>query len=67
MTDGNGIQRHLAVAAGKDAHIYIADRDNMARTIPPRTARCTRNCQGLWGPLIFQRPLFSMADFTLDR
>lgn len=31
MTDKNGITRHLAVGAGKDAHIYVVDRDNMGK------------------------------------
>jgi hypothetical protein len=34
MTDSNGHIRHLAVVAGKDAHIYIADRDNMGKFNP---------------------------------
>ena len=31
MIDEGGQTRHLAVGAGKDAHIYIADRDNMGK------------------------------------
>jgi hypothetical protein len=34
MTDANDIPRHLAVVAGKDTHIYIADRDNMGKFNP---------------------------------
>lgn len=31
LTDGTGRVRHLAVGAGKDAHIYVADRDSMGK------------------------------------
>lgn len=29
LTDSTGKTRHLAVAAGKDRHLYVVDRDNM--------------------------------------
>ncbi|MDQ2868555.1 MAG: pyrrolo-quinoline quinone [Verrucomicrobiota bacterium] len=31
MTDAGGHIRHLTVGAGKDTHIYLADRDNMGK------------------------------------
>src|SRR5207237_10936578 len=31
MTDASGKTRHLAVGAGKDANIYVLDRDNMGK------------------------------------
>ena len=31
MTDKNGQVRHLTIGAGKDTHIYLADRDNMGK------------------------------------
>jgi len=31
MADANGVTRHLAVGAGKDANIYLVDRDNMGK------------------------------------
>ncbi len=31
MVDANGVTRHLAVGAGKDANIYLVDRDNMGK------------------------------------
>ena len=34
MIDEAGQIRHLAVGAGKDSHIYIADRDNMGKFNP---------------------------------
>ena len=34
MTDANGVTRHLAVGAGKDQTLYLADRDNMGKFNP---------------------------------
>ncbi|MBV8587507.1 MAG: PQQ-like beta-propeller repeat protein, partial [Verrucomicrobia bacterium] len=34
MVDGNNNTRHLAVGAGKDANIYLVDRDNMGKFNP---------------------------------
>ncbi len=34
MVDSSGNTRHLAVGAGKDANIYIVDRDNMGKFSP---------------------------------
>jgi outer membrane protein assembly factor BamB len=31
LVDGSGQTRHLAVGAGKDAHIYVVDRDSMGK------------------------------------
>lgn len=31
LTDANGTTRHLAVGSGKDANIYVLDRDNMGK------------------------------------
>jgi hypothetical protein len=31
IVDGNGVTRHLAVGSGKDANIYVVDRDNMGK------------------------------------
>jgi hypothetical protein len=31
VVDGNGNTRHLAVGSGKDANIYVVDRDNMGK------------------------------------
>ncbi len=33
-TDSSGMVRHLAVGAGKDANIYVVDRDNMGKFNP---------------------------------
>jgi hypothetical protein len=34
LIDGLGQTRHLSVGAGKDAHIYVADRDSMGKWDP---------------------------------
>jgi hypothetical protein len=34
MVDANGVTRHLAVGAGKDQTLYLADRDNMGKFNP---------------------------------
>ena len=34
LVDGGGRTRHLAVGAGKDAHIYVVDRDAMGKWNP---------------------------------
>jgi len=34
LTDGSGNTRHLAVGAGKDGNIYVADLDNMGKFHP---------------------------------
>src|SRR5262249_52947719 len=31
LTDGMGVTRHLVIGAGKDGHMYVADRDNMGK------------------------------------
>jgi Immunoglobulin I-set domain len=31
LVDGNGNTRHLAIGSGKDANIYVVDRDNMGK------------------------------------
>ena len=41
MIDLNGVTRYLLAGAGKDKHIYIADRNNLGKFVP-RTQRSTR-------------------------
>jgi hypothetical protein len=38
VTDAGGTVRHLAVGAGKDAHIYVVDRDAMGKWNPATNA-----------------------------
>jgi hypothetical protein len=58
MTDANGIRRHLAVAAGKDAHIYIADRDNMGKYNPNGNVTLYQDLPASLGGFNFSTPAF---------
>jgi outer membrane protein assembly factor BamB len=58
MTDGNGIRRRLAVAAGKDAHIYIADRNNMGKYNPNGNITLYQELPGSLGSFNFSTPAF---------
>jgi hypothetical protein len=56
MTDSNGIRRHLAVGSGKDAGVYIVDRDNMGKFDP--NGNTTLYQQGGLGGFNFSTPAF---------
>jgi hypothetical protein len=58
MTDSNGRTRHLAVAAGKDAHIYIADRDNMGKFNPISNSTLYQDVTQSLGGFEFGAPAF---------
>ena len=58
MTDGNGIRRRLVVGAGKDAHIYIADRDNMGKYNPNSNITLYQDLPGSLGGFNFSTPAF---------
>jgi hypothetical protein len=58
MTDGNGIRRRLVVGAGKDAHIYIADRDNMGKYNPNANITLYQDLPGSLGGFNFSTPAF---------
>lgn len=58
MTDVNGIRRHLAVAAGKDAHIYIADRNNMGKYNPNGNVTLYQDLPASLGSFNFSTPAF---------
>jgi outer membrane protein assembly factor BamB len=58
MTDGNGIRRRLVVGAGKDAHIYIADRDNMGKFNPNANITLYQDLPGSLGGFNFSTPAF---------
>lgn len=38
LTNAAGTVKHLAVGAGKDTHIYLADRDDMGKFVPGATS-----------------------------
>jgi hypothetical protein len=47
VTDNSGQEHHLAVGAGKDAHIYVVDRDSMGKFNP----NANNNYQDIAGAL----------------
>jgi hypothetical protein len=57
MVDSTGRTRHLAVGAGKDAHIYVVDRDAMGKW----NASSNQNYQDINGAL--GGPVFSMPAY----
>jgi hypothetical protein len=58
MADSNGHIRHLAVGAGKDGHIYIADRDNMGKFNPTSNSTLYQECPTSLGGYNFSAPAF---------
>jgi len=58
MVDLNGVTRNLLAGAGKDTHIYIADRDNLGKFVPNSNATLYQNISGaLKGP-VFSVPAY---------
>jgi len=57
MRDSNGAIRHLVVGSGKDAHIYIADCDNMGKFNPNSNLNLYQDSLGLAG-FNFTTPAF---------
>jgi hypothetical protein len=65
MRDANNIIRHLVVGAGKDAHIYLANRDNMGKFNASSNANLYQDVPGALGsnivlsaPAYFQGRLY---------
>jgi outer membrane protein assembly factor BamB len=56
MTDSHGIRRHLAVGCGKDARVYMVNRDNMGKFNP--NGNTTLYQQGALGGFNFTTPAF---------
>jgi hypothetical protein len=57
MTDSEGHRRRLVVGAGKDGHVYIADRDNMGKFNPDSNSNLYQDLQPLSRPE-FATPAF---------
>ena len=57
LTDGSGQTRHLAVGAGKDANIYVVDRDNMGK-FDPSANHVYQEIQGALGSGVFSMPAY---------
>lgn len=57
VKDSSGTTRHLSVGAGKDAIIYVADRDNMGK-FNPNTDQIYQEISGQLGGGVFAMPAF---------
>lgn len=58
MRDAGGTVRHLSVGSGKDAHIYIANRDNMGKFNPNSNLNLYQELTGSLGGFNFSTPAF---------
>jgi hypothetical protein len=58
MVDGNGMTRHLLAGAGKDRHIYIADRDNLGKFVPNSNATLYQDVTGALAGSVFSEPAY---------
>ena len=56
VTDSSGTVRHLGVGAGKDANIYVFDRDNMGKFNPDTDDALYQKLQGSLGNSEFAAP-----------
>ena len=57
MVDAGGQARHLAVGAGKDAHMYVVDRDAMGKWNPSSNA-IYQDINGAIGGAVFSMPAY---------
>ena len=58
MTDGNGKTRRLAIGAGKDANIYLVDRDNMGKFNPQNDSAIYQELDGVLPGGIWSMPAY---------
>jgi hypothetical protein len=58
MTDASGNVRHLAIGAGKDANIYLVDRDNMGKFNPINNDNVYQELSGALAGGIWSMPAY---------
>ena len=58
MVDSGGHTRHLVVGAGKDAHIYLADRDNLGKFFASNNATLYQDVVGALASGVFAAPAY---------
>jgi 3',5'-cyclic AMP phosphodiesterase CpdA len=58
MVDINGVTRNLLAGAGKDKHIYIADRNNLGKFNPSSNANLNQDVKGLLLGSVFSVPAY---------
>jgi outer membrane protein assembly factor BamB len=58
IRDANGVVHHLAVGAGKDANIYLVNRDNMGKFNPNNNSQIYQQISGALGGQVFSAPAY---------
>ena len=60
LKDANGAVRHLALGAGKDAHIYVVDREHMGKFVPGsnNNSNVYQDVQGALAGGVFSTPAY---------
>jgi hypothetical protein len=58
QTDASSRIRHLAVGAGKDANIYVLDRDNMGKFNPASNSNAYQAISGALAGPVFSMPAY---------
>jgi hypothetical protein len=60
LTDSNGNTRQLIVGAGKDAHIYLADRNNLGKfnSMSSNNSNLYQDVSGALGQGVFSTPAY---------
>ena len=58
MIDVNGLTRNLVAGAGKDKHIYIADRNNLGKFVPSSNATLYQDVKGVLAGGVFSLPAY---------
>ena len=58
LTDNNGQVHHLAVGAGKDANIYVVNRDNMGKFNPNNDSAIYQEIDGVLPGGVWAKPAY---------
>jgi len=58
LKDSHGVMHHLAVGAGKDANIYLVNRDNMGKFNPNNNNAIYQQLSGVLGGQVFSSPAY---------
>ena len=58
IKDANGVVHRLAVGAGKDASIYLVNRDNMGKFNPNNNSQIYQQLNGVLGGSVFSAPAY---------
>jgi len=59
LKDSAGVVHHLVVGAGKDANIYLVNRDNMGKFNPNNNNQIYQELTGVLGGGVFSMPAFA--------